>query len=129
MTTTTTTTTLSIAAVFLMVIIFAGVAVVISPVTITGGGLKIASAAKTTTTNTANNSNKNTAVKVHAGEGNSTDMLSVFVPQKIQVSVGQSVIWDNPTTVAEPNTVTFVLDNKTMTDIVSPLAVVPNSTI
>ena len=82
----------------------------------------------TTTTNTANNSNKNTAVKVHAGEGNSTDMLSVFVPQKIQVSVGQTVIWDNPTTVAEPHTVTFVLDNKTMTDIVSPLVVVPNST-
>ena len=121
------TTTLSIAAVFLMVIIFAGVAAVISPVTITGGALKMASAA-TTTTNTANNSNKNAAVKVHAGGGNSTDMLSVFAPQKIQVSVGQSVIWDNPSSVAEPHTVTFVLDNKTMTDIVSPLAVVPNST-
>ena len=42
--------------------------------------------------------------------------------------MGQTVIWDNPTTVAEPHTVTFVLDNKTMTDTVSPLAVIPNFT-
>ena len=48
-----------------------------------------------------------TAIRAHAGGGNSTDMLAVFVPQQAQVSVGQSVIWDNPTTVAEPHTVTF----------------------
>jgi plastocyanin len=53
-------------------------------------------------------------------------MLAVFVPQQIQISVGQSIIWDNPSTVAEPHTVTFVLDNKTATDIVSPFSV-PNS--
>ena len=67
------------------------------------------------------------AVKVHAGGGNSTDMLATFMPQQIQVSVGQSVTWDNPSAVAEPHTVTFVLDNKTMADIVSPFGVVPNS--
>ena len=72
-------------------------------------------------------SNNTTTIKVHAGGGNSTDMLAVFIPQQAQVSVGQSITWDNPTTVAEPHTVTFVLDNKTMTDIVSPFAV-PNST-
>ena len=66
------------------------------------------------------------SIKVHAGGGNSTDMLAVFVPQQIQVSVGQSVTWDNPSTVGEPHTVTFVLDNKTATDIISPFAV-PNS--
>ena len=65
-------------------------------------------------------------IKAHAGGGNSTDMLAVFVPQYIQVSVGQSVIWDNPSTVGEPHTVTFVLDNKTATNIISPFAV-PNS--
>jgi plastocyanin len=83
-----------------------------------------------------NNSNNNitTTTKtttspkmVHAGGGTSTDMLAVFVPQLIQVGVGQSVTWNNPSTVAEPHTVTFVLDNKTATDIVSPFAV-PNST-
>jgi plastocyanin len=47
-------------------------------------------------------------------------MLSVFLPQHTQVSVGQSVTWDNPSAVGEPHTVTFVLDNKTLADIVSP---------
>jgi plastocyanin len=64
---------------------------------------------------------------VHAGGGNSTAPLTVFVPQQIQISIGQSVTWDNPSTVVEPHTATFVLDNKTATDIVSPFAV-PNST-
>jgi plastocyanin len=54
-------------------------------------------------------------------------MLAVFVPQLIQVDVGQSVTWDNPSAVGEPHTVTFVFDNKTATDIISPFAV-PNST-
>jgi plastocyanin len=74
---------------------------------------------KTTTTTSS--------IKVHAGGGNSTDMLAVFVPRQIQVSAGQSVTWDNPSAVAEPHTVTFVLDNKTATELVSPFAV-PNST-
>jgi plastocyanin len=64
---------------------------------------------------------------VHAGGGTSTSPLTAFVPQQIQISAGQSVIWDNPSVVAEPHTVSFVLDNKTATDIVSPFAV-PNST-
>jgi plastocyanin len=68
-----------------------------------------------------------TSIKVHAGGGNVTDMLAVFIPQQIQVSVGQSITWDNPSAVAEPHTATFVLDNKTATDIVSPFSV-PNST-
>jgi plastocyanin len=73
-----------------------------------------------------NNTIAATQIKVHAGGGNATDMLAAFAPQKIQVSAGQSVTWDNPSTVAEPHTVTFVLDNKTATDIVSPFSV-PNS--
>jgi plastocyanin len=72
-------------------------------------------------------SSNETTIEAHAGGGNSSDMLAVFVPKQAQVSVGQSITWDNPTTVGEPHTVTFVLDNKTMTDIVSPFAV-PNST-
>ena len=53
--------------------------------------------------------------------------LTAFVPQQVQIGVGQSVTWDNPSVVAEPRTVTFVFDNKTATDIVSPFGV-PNST-
>jgi len=64
---------------------------------------------------------------VHAGGGNSTSPLTAFVPQHIQISAGQSVTWDNPSVVPEPHTVSFVLDNKTATDIVSPFGI-PNST-
>ena len=55
-------------------------------------------------------------------------MLAIFVPQQIQVRVGQSVTWDNPSAVAEPHAVTFVIDNKTMANLISPIGVVPNST-
>src|SRR5919198_6145906 len=76
---------------------------------------------------TSSSNTTTTSIKVAAGGGNSTDMLAVFVPQQVQVTVGQSITWDNPSTVAEPHTVTFVLDNTTATDIVSPFGVVPNS--
>ena len=56
-----------------------------------------------------------TTVKIHAGGGNSTNMLAAFVPQQVQISVGQSVTWDNPSPVPEPHTVTFGLNGKTIT--------------
>ena len=94
----------------------------------------IFAAASIVTTATISNANAitggqatTTTVKVHAGGGNSTDMLAAFVPRHVQINIGQSVTWDNPSTVAEPHTVTFVLDNKTATEIVSPFAV-PSST-
>ena len=46
---------------------------------------------------------------------------------KYEIKAGESVTWDNPSTVGEPHTATFVLDNKTTTGIVSPFGV-PNST-
>ena len=55
-------------------------------------------------------------------------MLAIFVPQQIQVRVGQSVMWDNPSAVAEPQIVTFVIGNKTMTNLISPIGAVPNCT-
>ena len=89
----------------------------------TATNFKVINAISSNTTATG----ETTSIKVHAGGGNATDMLAAFIPKQIQVSVGQSVTWDNPSTVAEPHTVTFVLDNKTATDIVSPFSV-PNST-
>jgi plastocyanin len=66
-------------------------------------------------------------IEVKAGGGNGTNPLMQFIPQKVEIKTGQSITWVNPTTVGEPHTITFVLDNKTMAGIVSPLAV-PNST-
>jgi plastocyanin len=73
------------------------------------------------------NAIENTKVVVHAGGGNNTSPLTAFVPQQVRINVGQSVTWDNPSTVGEPHTVTFVLDNKTATNIASPFGV-PNTT-
>lgn len=87
---------------------------------ITTANFKVISAQNTTTTTTA-------TTKVQAGGGNSTAPLTAFVPQNIEIKAGESVTWDNPSTVGEPHTATFVLDNKTTTGIVSPFGV-PNST-
>ena len=67
------------------------------------------------------------AFKVQAGGGNSTNVLIQFMPQQVKIKVGQSVSWYNPTPVGEPHTVTFALDNKTMTNVVGQFSV-PNST-
>ena len=69
-------------------------------------------------------SSENQTVTVAAGGGNTTAPWTVFVPQEININVGDTVVWDNPTQgAAEPHTVTFVLDNNTMAGIVSPLGV------
>jgi len=85
--------------------------------------------AQDNSSNSSNNNSTTTAssITVHAGGGNSTAPLTAFIPQQIELSVGQSVTWDNPSTVAEPHTATFILDNKTATNIVSPFGI-PNST-
>jgi plastocyanin len=63
-------------------------------------------------------------VKVAAGGGNATGPWTIFVPQKVEISAGERVTWDNPTEgAAEPHTVTFVIDNNTMAGVVSPLLV------
>lgn len=66
---------------------------------------------------------QNNNTKVAAGGGNGTVVNHVFDPQDIEINAGHSVTWLNPTKVAEPHTVTFVLDNDTMAGVVSPLAV------
>ena len=94
---------------------------------LTTSNVKVISALDNNNNNTSSNKTTASAIKVQAGGGNSTAPLTVFVPQNIQVKAGESVTWNNPSTVGEPHTVSFVLDNKTMTNIVSPFAV-PNST-
>lgn len=64
---------------------------------------------------------------VKVGGGNATAPLTAFIPQKIEIKAGQSIIWYNPTLVGEPHTVSFVLDNKFNTAFAIPIAV-PSST-
>ena len=106
--------------------ILAAVAVLSITLLTTTTSSKVVSAQDTTSSNNSTTT-ATSSITVHAGGGNSTAPLTVFVPQQIEVSVGQSLTWDNPSTVGEPHTATFILDNKTATNIVSPF-VVPNST-
>lgn len=66
---------------------------------------------------------ENKSVEIAAGGGNYTAPFTVYIPEEIEVSVGQPVNWYNPTEVGEPHTVTFVMDNSTMAGVVSPLSV------
>jgi plastocyanin len=61
------------------------------------------------------------------GGGKGNVILDSFFPQNIQINAGQSVTWTNPTTVGEPHTATFVMDNSTLSGVVSPLAVSNNT--
>lgn len=69
-----------------------------------------------------------TATKlVHAGVGNASNVVISFVPQTIEIKAGESITWDNPTTVPEPHSVTFLKDKKYFADYAAPFQVV-NST-
>lgn len=63
-------------------------------------------------------------IKVAAGGGNASAPWTLFVPQKVTINAGDSVMWYNPTVgAAEPHTVTFALDNSTLAGVASQLAV------
>ena len=61
---------------------------------------------------------------VHAGEGNTTSVAVVFIPDTVEIKAGDSVTWDNPTAVAEPHSVTFVNDDEYFAEFVAPFQVV-----
>ena len=96
---------------------------------ITSTSFNAISAQKTISDNrtTATTTTSSSSINAHAGGGTIIAPLIAFVPQTIQVKAGESITWDNPSVVGEPHTVTFVLDNKTATGIVSPFGV-PSST-
>lgn len=75
-----------------------------------------------TTASTANQT------MVQAGNGTGSISMTVYSPNQVEIVAGQSVTWYNPTPVAEPHTVTFVLDNKAKADLVAPYAIPNNST-
>ena len=61
--------------------------------------------------------------KVQAGNGNGSMAMTLYSPNQVEIVSGQSITWYNPTAVAEPHTVTFVLDNTAKADLVVPFAI------
>jgi plastocyanin len=76
------------------------------------------------TTSTITMGGTNTDAKVQVGGGNNTYPLMGYKPQMVEIKVGDSVVWNAPSNAPqEPHTVTFVLDNKTMTTSDTPFAI------
>ncbi|MEM0445830.1 MAG: hypothetical protein QW574_00065 [Candidatus Nitrosocaldus sp.] len=67
--------------------------------------------------------------KVRAGGGGPKAPLTLYFPRSLEISVGDSVTWYNPTKVAEPHTVTFVFDNSYRTNLETPFLVSEDSSI
>jgi plastocyanin len=73
-----------------------------------------------TSASTATGTTPNAEVKV--GGGNATYPFIGYNPQKVQVKTGDTIVWNAVSPVPEPHTVSFVLDNKTMTSPDVPFA-------
>jgi len=71
-------------------------------------------------TGDANNS-QNSTIRVQVGGGNATMLYTAFIPAKVEIEVGQTVSWYNPTLVSEPHTVTFFHDQSQWGNITSEL--------
>ena len=71
---------------------------------------------------------QNNETMVQAGTGVGTVSMTLFSPSQIEIASGESVTWYNPTAVAEPHTVSFILDNKAKADLAAPFAIPNNST-
>src|SRR5215467_4936815 len=81
-------------------------------------------AAAPATTSIIPTARTNMDVKVQVGGGNWTNPLMGYKPQKVDIKVGDSVVWNVPSSAPqEPHTVTFVLGNNTMTTVDTPFAV------
>src|SRR5919202_1457864 len=63
---------------------------------------------------------QNNTTKVAAGGEGPRSVVTWFVPQNVSVRVGDTVIWTNPTTVAEPHTVSFMKQKDYFAKFVSP---------
>jgi plastocyanin len=69
------------------------------------------------------------SVKVAVGEdSNFTVQYYTFTPQTVEINAGESVTWYSPAELSELHTVTFVLDQNVMSDIIVPFAVLGGET-
>lgn len=73
------------------------------------------------------NDYKDGVFRVMAGAGGPTAPLTKFFPQTANIKVGESVTWYNPTKVAEPHTISFVMNETQWANIEAPF-IFDNST-
>ncbi len=66
---------------------------------------------------------QNTTRRVAAGGGGPVSVVTWFVPQNVSIRVGDTVVWTNPSTVAEPHTVSFMKQEDYFASFQSPYLV------
>ncbi len=71
---------------------------------------------------------KDGVFKVRAGGGGYVAPMTLFFPSHAEIKVGETVEFYNPTTVSEPHTVTFIMDNSTFADFAGPFVIEGNAT-
>jgi plastocyanin len=96
-----------------LTLILVSVAAVSTTSILVGYEARAAVTSSSTTTGTATGTKPNAEIKV--GGGNATYPFLGYNPQKVQAKTGDTIVWNAVSPVAEPHTVSFVLDNKTMT--------------
>jgi plastocyanin len=75
------------------------------------------------TMNQTQTTTREESVRVAVGEGsNFTVQYYTFTPQTVEINAGESVTWYSPAEFSELHTVTFVLDQNVMSDIIVPFA-------
>jgi len=72
---------------------------------------------------------ENGVFKVRAGTGGHVAPLTMFFPKHAEIKVGETVVFYNPTSVQEPHTVTFIMDNSTFADFVAPYVVMNGTSL
>lgn len=64
------------------------------------------------------------SARIAVGEGSNFNVqYYTFTPQTVEINAGESVTWYSPAEFSELHTVTFVLDQNVMSDIIMPFAV------
>ena len=66
---------------------------------------------------------ENGVFKVRAGTGGHVAPMTMFFPNHAEIKVGETVVFYNPTSVAEPHTVTFFMNNSTFANFVDAYVV------
>ncbi len=66
---------------------------------------------------------ENGVFKVMAGAGGSIAPATAFFPSHAEIKVGETVAFYNPTRVAEPHTVTFIMDQSYYADFAAPFII------
>jgi plastocyanin len=61
--------------------------------------------------------------RVRVGGGGHVAPMTLFFPNHAEIKVGETVVFYNPTSVQEPHTVTFIMDDNTFADFAAPYIV------